>query len=58
MEGHRRKAACGGFGRYRRSGAQGFILYHIKAGLPPVRFKPPIGRAVGRWPEGEAAGGF
>ena len=55
--GHRRKAACGGFGRHRRSGeAQGFILYLIKAGLLPVRFKPPIGRAVGRWPEGEGGG--
>ncbi len=41
-----------------RSGeAQGFILYLIKAGLLPVRFRPPIGRAEGLWPEeGEARG--
>jgi hypothetical protein len=31
-----------------------FILYLIKAGLLPVRFRRRIGRAVGRWPEGEA----
>ena len=50
-----RKAACGGAGRGRRRGeAQGFILYLIKAGLLPVRFRWPIGRAVVRWPEGEA----
>jgi hypothetical protein len=34
--GHRRKAACGGFGRHRPSGeAQGFILYLIKTGSCP-----------------------
>jgi len=34
--------------------AQGFILYLINAGLPPVRFRRFIARAVVRWPEEEA----
>ena len=69
--GHGRKAACGGVRRCRRSGeAEGFILYLIKAGLLPVRFilylikagllpvrfRRRIGRAEGRWPEGEGGG--
>jgi hypothetical protein len=33
-----------------------FILYLIKAGLLPVRFRRRIGRAEGRWLEGEAEG--
>ena len=54
MGGRGRKAACGGVGWHRRRGeAQRFIVYLIEAGLLPVRFRPPIGRAVGRWPEGE-----
>jgi hypothetical protein len=54
MGGQGRKAACGGFGRRRRSGeGQGFILYLIRAGLLPVRFRRPIGGEVVRWPEEE-----
>jgi hypothetical protein len=42
--------------RRRRGEAQRFILYLIKAGLLPVRFRPPIAGAAGRWPEGEGGG--
>ena len=35
---------------------RGFIVYFIKAGLLPVRFRPPIAGAVDRWPEGGAGG--
>ena len=52
--------AQGGLRRGRKRsperGGAGFILYLIKAGLLPVRFRPPIAGAVGRWPEGEAEG--
>jgi len=40
-----RKAVCGGFSRRRRSGeAEQLILYLIKAGLLPVRFRRPMAR--------------
>lgn len=41
-------------GSRRSREAQGFILYLINAGLPPVRFRRFIARAVVRWPEEEA----
>ena len=51
-----RRPAAASVERRRSGEAEGFILYLIKAGLLPVRFRPPIGRAEGRWPEGEAGG--
>ena len=40
--GRGRKAGCGGSEDIAGGEAQGFILYLIKAGLLPVRFRPPI----------------
>jgi len=49
-----RRPAAGSVDRRRRSGeAQGFILYLIKAGRLPVRFRRSIAGALGRWPEEE-----